>query len=124
VPAFVACDSPCLAAAPPDPPRFALLLRSCHYFPVGALATVLLAHSPTFGRSDEILYLAEKASRYASPSLVSLRPADPSVGQRSAGSTRHLIPLKSLPSPPSPSRIPSVATALSQLLLTSAAGGY
>jgi hypothetical protein len=114
VPAFVARDSPCLAAALPDPPRFAILfrLRTCHYFPVVALATVLLAHSPAFGRSDEILYLVEKASRNAPPSLVSLRPADPSVGQRSAGSTRHLVASKSLPSSPSPSRIPSVVTSL------------
>jgi hypothetical protein len=64
--------SPCCAAALPDPFRFAILLRSrtCHYFPVMALATVLLAHSPAFGRSDEILYLVEKASDLTLPDSV------------------------------------------------------
>jgi hypothetical protein len=48
------------AAAHPSPTRLAILLRSrtCHYFSVGALATVLLAHVSAFGRFDEILAAA------------------------------------------------------------------
>ena len=68
-------------------------------------------HSSAFGRFDEILYLVERSSRDALPSLVSLRPADPSLVERSTGSTRRLVALKNLPSSPSPFRTSSVATA-------------
>jgi hypothetical protein len=66
-------DAPasCLAAARPDPLRFAILLRSRtgHYFPVVALAAVLLAHSPAVSRFDEILYLVEQASDLTLPAF-------------------------------------------------------
>jgi hypothetical protein len=68
-----ALHSPVSLADRPSPTRCAFLLRSrtCHYFPVVALATVLLAHVSAFGRFDEIVYLVEKTSANITPSMAS-----------------------------------------------------
>jgi hypothetical protein len=96
VPAFVACDSPCLAAAPPDPLACAFLRRSrtCHHFPVVALAAVLLALSPAFSRFDEILYLVEKASDLTLPDAMRplLRPCSNRASPYAAATVRSCVP--------------------------------
>jgi hypothetical protein len=82
VPAFVACESPCLAAALPAPLHCAFLLRSrtCRHFPVSALSAMLLARVQSFGRFDEILYLVKKdicphpSGFRAKPPFTPLRP--------------------------------------------------